>query len=71
MGLFSPPEPEERIVADKALQCVVCGNNRFYSRQALLNTSGASLMGLAWLNDDADCYVCAKCGYIHWFLPPG
>jgi hypothetical protein len=29
----------------------------------------ASFFDLEWTGPRADCYVCAQCGYIHWFLP--
>ena len=28
----------------------------------------ASFFNLEWVQPSADCYVCAECGYIHWFL---
>jgi hypothetical protein len=68
MGLFSRPDPRPQIIGDKPLHCLVCNHDRFYSRDAQLNTAGAELLGFAWANQSATCYVCAECGYIHWFL---
>ena len=33
-----------------------------------LNTKLASLIDLDVFNPEADCYVCASCGFVHWFL---
>lgn len=68
MGLFSQPEPEGRVAGGKALHCLVCGNDRFYQREALLNTAATTFFDLDWANKSGTCFVCSKCGYIHWFL---
>lgn len=51
----------------KPLKCVVCGEDRFQSNRAQLNTSLASFFGMDWLNRSALCLTCTNCGYIHWF----
>jgi predicted nucleic-acid-binding Zn-ribbon protein len=68
MGLFSQPEPEERVVRGKPLRCLVCTNDRFYKREAMLNTAGATFLNFDWANKSGTCFVCSECGYIHWFL---
>jgi hypothetical protein len=70
MGLFGENTPEEVEVAGQKLQCEVCKNGQFWYRKAQLNTSVASFFGLDWANPSAECYICSRCGYIHWFLPP-
>jgi hypothetical protein len=40
-----------------------------FKREAQLNTAAASFFNFDWTNPSGNCYVCAKCGYIHWFLP--
>ncbi|MBN1508152.1 MAG: hypothetical protein JW955_14975 [Sedimentisphaerales bacterium] len=62
-------EPEEVEVCAKPFHCTVCGNDRFRRPKALLNTSWATFLGFDWANRQADCVVCSRCGYIHWFLP--
>lgn len=52
------------------LKCQICGFHEFDERIALLNTAGAVFAGLGWLDTRARCYVCQRCGFIHWFLPP-
>lgn len=51
------------------LECQICRHNDFDERKAQLNTAVMSLWGLDWLNRSARCFVCLRCGYIHWFLP--
>jgi predicted nucleic-acid-binding Zn-ribbon protein len=51
------------------LKCQICGHDEFEKREAQLNTAAASFMNLDWLNKSAVCFVCDRCGYIHWFLP--
>jgi len=71
MGLFSK-EPVCVETKGGVLKCLVCGQDEFYKRKAQLNTSGSELLGMAWADRTALCYVCHNCGYIHWFLdPPG
>jgi predicted nucleic-acid-binding Zn-ribbon protein len=54
---------------DIDLKCQICGNPEFEEQQAQLNTAVMSFMGLDWLNKSARCFVCLRCGYVHWFLP--
>ncbi|MEK7686038.1 MAG: hypothetical protein AAB466_11510 [Verrucomicrobiota bacterium] len=61
-------EPTCVQIQDRILKCQVCGHDEFHKRKAQLNTSVASFLGFDWANRSAQCYVCAKCGYIHWFL---
>ena len=63
------PEMETVKVLDNDLNCLVCGHNEFWQREAKLNSTAAELFGLAWANTSAACVVCANCGYIHWFHP--
>ena len=68
MGFFEQPEPEARVIRGKPLRCLVCSHDRFYMREALLNTAGATFFNLDWANKPGTCFVCSECGYIHWFL---
>jgi hypothetical protein len=56
-------------VHGRALACLVCNHDQFWKRTAQLNTAEASFFGLDWTNPSGTCYVCSRCGYIHWFLP--
>jgi transcription elongation factor Elf1 len=69
MGLFSKEKAEAVMMrTGKELTCLVCGADRFFSREALLNTPGMTFLKLDWANATASCRVCEDCGYIHWFL---
>ena len=68
MGLFSKEEPVPVLMeSGKELSCVVCGGNRFYKREILMNTPGMTFFKLDWANATATCRICGDCGYIHWF----
>ncbi|MGB9887202.1 MAG: hypothetical protein ACPLPT_07580 [Moorellales bacterium] len=69
MALFGKKEPETVQILGKNLSCHVCGHDKFWRRRAQLNTAVATFFDLDWANPSATCLVCARCGYIHWFLP--
>lgn len=69
MNVRKTNEPEAMEICGKPFHCTVCGNDRFHRRKALLNTSWALCFNFGWANRQADCAVCSRCGYIHWFLP--
>ena len=68
MGLFGKKEPERVRVGNLDLHCEICKHDRFWPRQAQLNTAVATFFNFDFANAEADCYVCDGCGYIHWFL---
>ena len=55
------------------LRCQVCQHDDFDERKAQLSKAGMdtwmSLWGLDWFNKPARCFVCVRCGYVHWFIP--
>ena len=57
-------------IQGRELKCLVCGHDAFRKKEAQLNSAATSLMNLEWTAPSGTCYICAKCGYIHWFLPP-
>jgi hypothetical protein len=69
MGIFGKSEPERVQVAGLDLHCEICKHDRFWHREAQLNTAVATFFNFDWANATATCFVCAGCGYIHWFLP--
>jgi len=60
---------EVQMSSGKQLSCLVCGYARFHERNALLNTRAATFFKFDWANREATNFVCANCGYVHWFLP--
>jgi hypothetical protein len=60
---------EVEMASGQKLLCVVCRNDKFHERNALLNTRIATLFKFDWANREATNFVCASCDYVHWFLP--
>ena len=69
MSLFSKKEPESVEILGRHLTCRICDHDRFWRREAQLNTAVATFFSLDWANPQATCMVCDQCGYVHWFLP--
>ena len=49
--------------------CLWCGWTGLQQRELMMNTRGMTFMGWDWANKGAQCLVCERCGYIHWFAP--
>ncbi len=69
MGFFDMPEPKEYEVVGLKLRCEICKHEHFWHRRAQLHGAVASFFDIEWIGPNADCFVCGRCGYIHWFLP--
>lgn len=70
MGLFGKKEAESYMIAGEIeLACRICKHDRFWRREAQLNTPVATFFNMDWANATALCLVCEHCGYIHWFVP--
>lgn len=57
----SDPQPQ--------MTCLMCGCGDFDRTQYMLNTQGLTLLGWDGFNRTASCFVCRRCGFIHWFAP--
>ncbi len=51
-----------------ALKCPICGGEKFWTRKTLMNTAGATFLGVEWANKKADNFICDNCDYVIWFL---
>jgi len=51
-----------------ALKCPVCGEDKFWTRKTLMNTAGATFLGVEWANKQAENFICENCDYVFWFL---
>jgi hypothetical protein len=60
----------EILLAGIKLTCKHCNHDRFNSRNALLNTKVLTFFETDWLANTAEVFVCARCGFLHWVLPP-
>ena len=59
--------PRTFTVAGRPVRCPHCGEDTFVPGDALLNTRGATMVNLDWLNPSANILICAECGRIEWF----
>jgi uncharacterized protein len=62
--------PEQYKAAGRPVVCGHCGGNTFSKQEALLNTTGATLAKLDWLNKSGTALICENCGLIQWFGKP-
>jgi ribosomal protein S27AE len=63
-----PGEAAQVEILGKKLVCPVCGGDQFWERMTLLNTRGMTFFNVDFLNKRAQNEICARCGYIFWFL---
>ena len=49
------------------LKCPMCDSQKFWRKEAQLNTKMASFFDFDWLNPSGDCYICRECRHILWF----
>lgn len=71
MGLFKKTEAGPVSILGNAMKCEICNHDSFYQREGKIQTTGMTFFDLDFLNQSANCVVCANCGYVHWFLPTG
>ncbi len=67
--LGSASEPTTVDIHDRPFQCQVCRHDFFWRHDAQIHTPGATFFNVEWANRIATTVVCARCGYVHWFLP--
>ncbi len=58
----------ELIVNGKRIHCPICDHNKFWSRETLMNSRGATFFQLEWANRAAVNHICGSCGYVMWFF---
>jgi hypothetical protein len=51
----------------KRVRCFHCDGEVFTEHEALLNTTGATAVGLDWLDKSGTALMCANCGFLLWF----
>jgi len=59
--------PEEIFINDAKLVCNQCGFDQFYSSKYNPSKDGLNFLGLDWMNNSVDVFICSKCGFFHWF----
>jgi hypothetical protein len=71
MALSDKYEAGPVSVLGNPMTCEICHHDRFYQREGKIQTTAMTFFELDWLNASANCVVCERCGYVHWFLPTG
>jgi hypothetical protein len=64
------PEHGPVMVQGIQLRCYVCSHDSFWAKRIQLDTPLMASLSLEAWDRVADCAICQKCGYIHWFLDP-
>lgn len=62
-----PREARRWNVHHKPVACPMCGHDKFWTRDAQLNTAAATFFNVDWANATGTCLVCDSCAYILWF----
>jgi hypothetical protein len=66
-GFASAFGPGQFAAGGKQVRCGHCGGDLFSQQEALLNTRGATLVKLDWLNKSGAALICENCGLIQWY----
>ena len=67
-GFRTANDPTEFSVAGRPVRCPHCGETRFASGNAMLNTRLRSAFNVDWADPGATILVCAECGRVEWFV---
>lgn len=70
--MFNSFNPETGPIEVQGIQlrCVVCRHDVFWERKIQLPTPAFNFFDIDAWNRVAQSAVCARCGYVHMFLPP-
>ena len=49
------------------VRCTHCQGELFREKEALLNTTGATLFHMDWMDKSGTALLCENCGLIQWF----
>jgi hypothetical protein len=66
---FEKHDPEEVRIEGEPLRCLVCRHARFWQRNVEITPSMAELFSIEQAKATVACYICDRCGHIHWFMP--
>ncbi|MCJ8211399.1 hypothetical protein MUY27_16900 [Mucilaginibacter sp. RS28] len=67
MGIFTS-EPKRYEIDGTQLFCQFCKNDTFDTRYEQLHSPMRTFFSVEWTDKTATCFVCSKCGYMHWFM---
>lgn len=60
-------QPRGQQPGGQGMRCVNCQFTDFTQAEFLLNTRGMTMFDLDAFNAAANCLICRRCGFIHWF----
>jgi hypothetical protein len=63
----SRPGGDQFVAAERPVICPQCGGDRFDTREALLNSTVLTAVGLDWLDRSATAMICTRCTHITFF----
>ena len=67
-GFKTANDPTGYSVAGRPVRCPRCGEGKFTSGSALLNTRVRFAFNVDWADPSGTILICAECGRIEWFL---
>jgi predicted nucleic-acid-binding Zn-ribbon protein len=62
-------EPTAIYVKGKQLRCPICDGDRFATHRSVMAGRGLAFFDFEWIGKQALNHVCARCGYVYWFVP--
>jgi hypothetical protein len=69
MMSFDEKDSEEVRIEGTPLRCLVCRHDQFWQRNVEITPIMAELFSLEEVRTTVACYICNRCGHIHWFMP--
>lgn len=66
-GFAKAFEPAPYSAGGIRVSCPHCKGELFQEQEALLNTTGATLFKLDWLDKSGTALICDRCGLIQWY----
>jgi hypothetical protein len=60
----------EVVVHGRRLHCHVCAHDAFWQDDVQLPTSVFAFLARDDWDHRAQCAICARCGFMHWFVAP-
>jgi hypothetical protein len=66
-GFAKAFEPTRYQAGGTQILCTHCKGELFREQEALLNTTGATLVNFDWLNQSGTALVCERCALIQWY----
>jgi hypothetical protein len=66
-GFTQAFEPARYEAGRKQVRCLHCQGELFQEKEALLNTTSATLLSLDWTDKSGTALLCENCGLIQWY----